>query len=210
MELLDIHTHRQPDIPYRSIVSCIPEELAGKPEGYYSVGYHPWYLTTNNAKCTEHLSAAAEDPRVIAIGETGLDKLKGAEYALQKEAFRLHIEVASERKLPLVIHAVRSFNDILGMYKESKKDIPWIIHGFRGKKELAGQLLNHGFYISFGEHYQKEALRYTPADRLFLETDDSSEDISTLCRRAAEVRMISVTGLIDRVQENIRDVFFIR
>lgn len=208
MELLDIHTHRLPGVPYQSIVSCTPEELPSMPPGYYSVGYHPWNLRLSVDEYEENLLTALKNPQVIAIGEAGLDKLKETDYGLQKDVFRMHIRIATEKNLPLIIHAVRSFNDILDMCTPKRSDIPCIIHGFRGKKELAGQLTAHGFYLSFGEHYQEEALKSAPSDRLFLETDDSREDIMSLYRRAADILSMPADSFKNMIGQNIRNVFF--
>ena len=74
---------------------------------------------------------------------------------------------------PLVIHLVKAMSELLKLKQQIKPANPWIIHGFRGKAALAEECLRHGFYLSFGEKYQEEALRITPAGRLFLETDES-------------------------------------
>lgn len=81
-----------------------------------------------------------------------------------------------------------------------KPENAWIIHGFRGKKELAESLVRQGFYLSFGEKYQAEALQTMPADRLLLETDESICLIEELYRRAACQRNIGVEQLVSKIQ----------
>ena len=58
--------------------------------------------------------------------------------------------------------------------------MPWIIHGFRGKPQLAQQLLNNGFYISLGEHFNPQTVTIIPTNRLLFETDESTLDINTI------------------------------
>ena len=86
--------------------------------------------------------------------------------------------------------------------------MPWIIHGFRGKPLVAYQLLQHDFYLSYGEKYNEESLRITSPERLFLETDEARISIETLYVRAAEIRGISVEELSQIIQANVKKVFF--
>lgn len=207
MDILDIHTHNQPANPFQAIVNCSPSSFSPK-EGYYSVGYHPWYLSPDGAENWELLNELAANPQVLAIGEAGLDKLKGAEMPVQEKAFEKQALLAEDCRKPLIIHAVRTYNEILHYKKEIKPQSAWIIHGFRGKKELALQLISHGFYLSFGEKYQEDALKATPIDRLFLETDESKTDIYTLYEKASSLLSLPTQSLIEAVQQNISNVFF--
>ena len=147
------------------------------------------------------LSSLAGHPQVLAIGEAGLDKLADAPMAVQ-------MELSVELDKPLVIHLVKAMSELLKLKQQIKPANPWIIHGFRGKAALAEECLRHGFYLSFGEKYQEEALRVTPADRLFLETDESSIPVADLYSRAAEVRRVSLAELTEAIRENIAKVFF--
>ena len=84
---------------------------------------------------------------------------------------------------PLVIHLVKAVDELLKVKRDLRPSNPWIIHGFRGKAALAEEYLKHGFYLSFGEKYQEVALCRVPADRLFIETDESEVSIGN-CMRA--------------------------
>ena len=162
MDILDIHTHRMPVELGQAIQNCQPAEFDPLAGAYYSVGIHPWYLTRENLdRQWEMLLAAIQCPQVLAIGEAGLDKLVRTDYMLQQEVFEKQAMLAHEMKYPLVIHAVRSANEIICLRKKMKPSNPWIIHGFRGKKELALQYIREGIYVSLGEKYQEEAVSYT-------------------------------------------------
>lgn len=154
------------------------------------------------------LSSLAGHPQVLAIGEAGLDKLADAPMAVQMEVFEYQARLSVELDKPLVIHLVKAMSELLKLKQQIKPANPWIIHGFRGKPALAEECLRHGFYLSFGEKYQEEALRITPADRLFLETDESSVPVADLYSRAAEVRRVSLAELTEAIRENIAKVFF--
>ena len=80
---------------------------------------------------------------------------------------------------------------------------------FAGKRLVAEECLRHGFYLSFGEKYQEEALRITPAGRLFLETDESSVPVADLYSRAAEARRVSLAELTEAIREKYRQSLFL-
>lgn len=179
---------------------------------YISVGIHPWHLTHEDypvqRQWVEH--TLQHDKRVIALGEAGLDKCCDTPYDLQEEAFRSMISFSEQYRLPLIIHAVRTYNELIALKKEIRPSQPWIIHGFRGKKELARSLVNQGFYLSFGEHYHADALREMPEGSFLLETDESLVPIESLYGRAAEIRGISPESLAHAVSRTVNSLFFSR
>ena len=137
-----------------------------------------------------------------------MDKLADTPQAVQIEVFEYQARLSMELGKPLVIHLVKAMDELLKLKRQIKPANPWIIHGFRGKAALAEEYLRHGFYLSFGEKYQEEALRITPSGRLFLETDESDVPIADVYSRAAQVRCVSLAELTEALQENIAKVFF--
>ncbi|MBI2024165.1 TatD family hydrolase [Candidatus Giovannonibacteria bacterium] len=124
----------------------------------------------------------ASDPKVVAIGECGLDyyRLLDDSKKKQKEVFIKQIELAGEIKKPLMIHCREAFGDLIDIIKSEivnlKFSSPGIIHFFSGSKDDAKILMDLGFSFSFGgvvtfaKNYE-ELVRYTPLDRILLETD---------------------------------------
>lgn len=210
MMFFDIHTHRVPLHAGQAIVSFQAEENAGLSGAVYaSVGIHPWHLSGSDVeRQLAALRKLAGRENVVAIGEVGLDKLADAPLSLQACVFREEIALAEELCIPLVIHCVRAFNELLQLKKESQPCQPWVIHGFRGKAELARMCIRQGCYLSFGTKFQEAALRMVPLDRLFIETDEAQESVEEIYRRIAAVRGISVEELVDAVNKNVRKVFF--
>lgn len=208
MELLDIHTHRFPEEPSQAIFSCLPREFDPAAGGCYSVGLHPWYLTSGYEKEWNRLVETASHPQVLAIGEVGLDRIVEVDFDLQQEAFIRQIELSERIRKPLVIHAVRTTSDLIGLKKKYRPRMPWIIHGFRGNESVVRELLRHGFYLSYGEKYQADALLATPVERLFIETDESVSDIHVLYEKAAQTLSLPYNQLLTSVQQNVKDVFF--
>lgn len=212
---VDIHTHRLSAVPGEAIENCYPETFAPQEGCWYSVGIHPWYLIPSGPQEKSEdrrtmLAELAGHSQVVAIGEAGMDKLANAAMPLQVEFFEYQARLAMEVDKPLVIHLVKAADELLKLKQSLRPANPWIIHGFRGKATMAREFLRHGFYLSFGEKYQEEALRLTPVERLFMETDESVVPIAELYERAAHLRGVSRDELLESVQQNIRKVFFKR
>lgn len=207
MDILDIHTHRVPETPGQAIINCNPHEFAPKKGHYYSVGFHPWNLSGSGSEDLNLLATVAKHPQVLALGEAGLDRIKGPELDVQENMFKKQLFLALLLQKPLIIHCVKSYGEILHYKKTLRPDNPWIIHGFRGGKELARQLTDNGIYLSFGEYYQEETLQTTPLDRLFLETDNGETEIQRLYERAAHILSMPVNELTAQVGRNTGVVF---
>lgn len=208
---IDIHTHRLVPVPGESIVSCLPDAFFPQKGGWYSVGIHPWQLGSYDWTDTAfraHFESLVRHPQVLAVGEAGLDKLISVSLYSQTDALRYQADVAEAIDKPLILHLVKATTELLVLKRELNPRVPWIVHGFRGKAQLALDLVRHGLYLSFGARYQEEALRQMPADRLFLETDESDVPISDLYERAALVRGVTCDELVETVSRNVRSVFF--
>lgn len=208
---LDIHTHRRPSPAGSAVLNCFPEEFRPEAGGWYSVGIHPWRLGQSPWQEDDfriRFQEAAVHPQVVAVGEAGLDRLTDTPLSLQLEALRYQASVAEAVRKPLVLHLVKASAELLALKRELKPTVPWVIHGFRGKARLADTYLKHGFFLSFGEKYQEEALRRMPLERLFIETDESTVPVAGLYERAARVYGLPCAGLQEAVSCNVRRVFF--
>ena len=206
---LNIHTHSSVH-PDTEILSLSPASLLENQEAIHvSVGIHPWELTEANADALwEALQKAIEDKRVVAIGECGIDKLKGPSLDLQIALFKKEALLAEAHSIPLVIHCVKAFNELILLKKEIKPMQPWIIHGFRGKLSLAKDCIRHGFYLSIGTHFQEDALKAIPSDRLFIETDEADKSIEDIYQNIAQVRGMELEELKECINKNAEEVFF--
>lgn len=170
---IDIHTHSGP-LRTDAILCVDPTERPTLPEGegLISAGIHPWNAATADSETWQRLVAWLDDPRVVAVGEIGLDRLRGPHIDLQSKVFADQAVLAAERGLPVVIHCVRAVEMLPAI---RKRIVPaatqWIVHGFRGKPELARQLLDAGIDLSFGGKYNIESFDITPPTRRYTETD---------------------------------------
>ena len=210
MDCFDIHTH--------SLSACFPQSIVSldvmslpmdERIVHASVGIHPWFLTEDDADIRlQALQEAMKDSRIFALGEAGLDKLKGPAFGIQTRIFREEIALAEKHRLPMVIHCVKAFNELIRLKKELMPGQPWIVHGFRGKASVAVELLRHGCWLSYGALYQEEALKVTPVSRLFIETDESGEPIESIYRRIAASLGVSTEVLAEVLKKNVLEVFF--
>ena len=212
MALLDCHTHN-PERWRDAIVSCRPGEFArlsaDYPDALFSVGVHPWDTATCDAAGLERslqlLQTIATDPRVVAIGEAGLDGLSGASGDVQEAVLRRQIELSETVGKPLVIHCVRRYDRMLHLQREIRPQQPWIWHGFRGKPELARQILaaSSRNYISLGERFNPLAAITIPTDRLLAETDESPLSINQIITSIASARPDTAPALTHHLAANL-------
>lgn len=189
MTLLDFHTHRLQATD--ALISVEPDRFAPEPGKRYAVGLHPWHTAAEDVeRQMALLERMAVHPQVAAIGETGLDALRGAPLDVQIELLERHVAVAEAVEKPLVIHTVRTSQQVLKVWRASRRSVPWAIHGFRGNAHVVQLLVDAGFHISFGERFNPLALRAVPAERLLAETDDSPMPIaSVVARMAAQLQL---------------------
>lgn len=184
----DIHSH---DVSRAdtAIINISPGD-AMLPGVVYSCGIHPW----NTDKVDDHVIADLEqvcmNPQVVAIGETGLDALRGAGLDVQMSVLRKHIELSESLSKPLILHIVKTFPAIISLRKTLRPAMPWIIHGFRGKPQLTGELLRHGFYLSLGENFNQASAKIIPQDKLLYESDTSPLPIPEIISRISIARNV--------------------
>lgn len=204
---IDIHTHQKGNREnVFSLYNISPEdfiELPNNGKNYFSAGIHPWYIDSTVEEKIKILKQIASNPSIRAIGETGLDKRCPIDFDLQKKVFNSQIAIAKEVKKPLIIHCVKTYNEIQQVLKETQTNVPVIFHGFRGKPQLAKELTKAGFYLSFGNLFHEESLEKTPFERIFLETDDTDLGIEEIYRLVAEKRGVSIEKLIEITGENL-------
>tara|TARA_R110002012_G_scaffold321975_1_gene552994 strand:+ start:11012 stop:11686 length:675 start_codon:yes stop_codon:yes gene_type:complete len=174
---LDFHTHSMRQADRADVMEIVSLHLGqSKPHQYFTVGLHPWWTAqpTTPEQRTE-LEGLLADSYCLAMGEMGLDNLKGPAIEVQMDILRSQLKVADEMKKPVIIHCVRAF----GQLSEIKKEFPgiekWCVHGYGRHATLAKQLIDQGFYLSLmpGLPPAKymDLFESLPIDHLFLETD---------------------------------------
>lgn len=215
MELYDIHTHQifleDNDDPYHScILDVYPLEFEVAKETHirhaFSCGIHPWY-SEDSEKQMDYLTEIAVDTRIVAIGETGIDKLKGPSYDIQIPVFKKHIELSEKLKKPVIIHCVKAWEELIKVRNEMKPTQPWIIHGYRSNAEITKRLVEKGFMFSVGDKINVDSLPLIPTDSLFCETDEDEMDIRVVYYQAAQTLNMEFEDFANKIAANVHRVF---
>jgi TatD DNase family protein len=220
--LVNLHTHQANSAKeIRTLENIIVdvefvdniEKYGLDPLKYYSAGIHPWYIEENRFEEQLYiLDKLANNPQIKAIGEVGLDKVKGVGFELQEKVFLAAIRTAERVGKPIIIHCVKSYSELLSIQKLVKPRVPLIVHGFNKNLELALDLVKKGFYLSFGAELiqniaLQEVLKKMPIEQVFLETDDKDIDILEVYNSAASSLSIASEELSETIFENYMSIF---
>lgn len=249
--IFDTHAHyddRKFDADRREVLAAMPEKgvslivdpgcdgesslaacaLAQEfPFVYAAVGWHPEEWQSWNGESMALLRSLCAQPKVVAIGEIGLDYYWDAEHkALQKEMFERQLSLAIERKLPVIVHDREAHGDCLEIvmnYPEARG----VFHCFSGSVEMARELLRRGWYLGFdGPITYKNAVKALdviaacPTDRMLLETDspylspvpnrgkrNDSRNLPYIAARIAEIKGMTTEEVAEVTLQNGKQLF---
>ena len=215
---VNIHIHKaETNVDLIQIVN-LELEAPCPEQGYYSYGIHPWALDKADFQIDEALNKLKENlqqPQVVALGEAGLDKFHTNSYQQQIRLFERQIVLSENLKKPMILHDVKSHNEIIALRKKHKAKQPWILHGFNGTEQDIRQLTGQELYLSVGEsllHTERKivkSLKNIPLDLLFLETDMAETRIQTIYESAAKLLDIDLVVLQRHLFTNFARVFYL-
>lgn len=212
---VDAHTH-QPPSPALSEVTILNVVIGRDPlltNLPSSVGIHPWYIADDPKPQLAQLHEWATYPNVRAIGECGLDRLRGPSLTMQQAVFEQQIALSETLKKPLIIHCVRAFPEVLATHKRLKPTQPWVLHGVNNRLSMVQPLLNSRLYASFGvallrpDSPARQVLQATPPAQILLETDEANLPIQTIYEAAANCLNWPLERLKEQIWENATRVF---
>ena len=197
-DYVNIHTHRP----------------TGRCTELRTAGIHPWEAARELAAVRSEGLAGRLGEALAgaqALGETGLDFACSTDREAQTELLRAHLRLARERGLAVVLHCVRAFAPLMNELKAYPPPAA-IFHGFIGSPEQARRAVGSGWHLSFGMRTfasprSLEALRMTPHERLFFETDDDPAEIGSVYAAAATVLGCRVSELQQATEANYRRLF---
>ena len=187
--LIDIHTHR----PTSAVTIT-------------AVGLHPWQAMAGVLPIEDQIRTTD------AVGEIGLDKACGVDFEQQTAVFKAQLRLAEQYQKPVVLHCVRAFEEVMNaLEKFTLKAV--IFHGFIGSSEQAERAVKKGYYLSFGARTERskkaiEALRATPLDRLFVESDEAETPIEEIYALVARLRGVEVEALAAATRQNHARIFY--
>jgi TatD DNase family protein len=193
-----------------------------------SVGVHPLDLEPGAEPALDWLLGELAHPKVVAIGETGLDYHYEPESAeLQQASFRLHLDAARITGKPVIVHTREARADTLALLREAALPQAGVLHCFTEDWEMAKAALDIGFYISLSgivtfrnAEALREVARQVPADRLLVETDSpylapvpyrGKPNLPQYVREVAEylavLRGVSYETLAEQTSSNFKRLF---
>lgn len=187
-KLVDIHTHN-------------PQEGVLSPT---MAGIHPWDA--------EQDLPMPDFSGCDIVGETGLDYAKEVSREAQQELFLRHLTAAEKLEKPVVLHVVKSFEDVMIALKKHRLQ-GVVFHGFIGSREQAQRAISEGYYLSFGDRSlrsprTREVIATIPIEKLFCETDDNTEfSIEKIYQEVAALRSISQEELASEIEKNYIRLF---
>lgn len=206
--------------------------MAEYPFVYGAVGVHPSETGELTDGLCDWLKSVAKTPKVVAIGEIGLDYYwDEPDREIQKHWFKRQLNLAREVKLPVVIHSRDAAKDTLDLMKEEKaKEIGGVIHCFSYGTEMAREYLDMGFFLGIGgvvtfsnAKKLKETVAYAPIEQLVLETDcpylspvpnrgkrNSSQNLPYVVEEISRIKGISPETVIEITGENAQRLYGIR
>lgn len=216
LKFIDIHTHTEESNENLLQIINLNLESPCPEQGFYSYGIHPWALDDADFQAEKALQTLEEKlklPQVLALGEAGLDKMHKASFERQIELFERQIELSEALQKPMILHNVRSHNEIIALRKKHKAQQPWIVHGFSGTEQDIKQLIGQGIYLSVGEsllHPERKiykAFKFIDLDYLFFETDMAEIGVETIYEAAANLLEMDLSALQTRIFANFARLF---
>jgi TatD DNase family protein len=207
-------------------------KIANDHEGIYAVvGIHPHNAKAMSTSALDSLRELAQAPKVVAIGEIGLDYYRDlSPRARQKEAFEQQIRLAKELQLPIVVHDREAHHDVLEVLRKFGKDVKGILHCFSGELNMAEEVIDMGYLVSIAgpvtfpnARRLYQLVQHLSEESIVLETDcpflspqsrrgERNEPLYVLetAHKIAELKGIQVDELAALTSQNARRMFEIR
>ena len=198
------------------------------PYVYGALGVHPDEVSELTEEDYQWLKKSIYKPKIVAVGEIGLDYHWNDNKEQQIEWFEKQMDIAREAELPIIIHSRDAANDTYEVMKANKADeIGGVIHCFSYTKEMAEKFLDMGFYLGIGgvitfknAKKLREVVEYMPMDRMVIETDcpyltpepnrgkrNDSFNLPYVVNKIAEIKNISPAEVIDITSNNAKDLY---
>ncbi len=195
---------------------------------YAAIGVHPHDASTFSPRLADELVSMAQNPKVVAWGEIGLDYAKNySARPVQHDAFDEQLELAIQLNLPVIIHDREAHEDIFDILSLKKGRIKGVIHCFSGNKEWAKKFLDLDFYISFtgvitfkNASSLREVVKYCPLDRIMVETDspflapvpvrgkvNQPAYVYFVAQKVSELKGCSLKEVAQCTTQNAKDLF---
>ncbi len=202
MNFYNAHTHRIPD-NHIGIYQSDAEYTAS----WFSVGVHPWQAAV---KPLSEIIPAMYHQNCRALGEVGLDRLKGPSIEIQHAMLIAQLSLANELQKPVIFHLVRAWDEFYSLLK-SQQHTPWIIHGFNSPKQVT-RLIQTKVFFSLGpaslqNPHMQSILSKIPLNRILFETDDTAVDINEVYQDYSLATSTPLAEVHAQIEQNFLAIF---
>ncbi|MEY3048178.1 MAG: hypothetical protein RL365_216 [Bacteroidota bacterium] len=202
MKYYDAHTHKKPEIHvgiYQSdgVYTASP----------FSVGVHPWQA---DIQTLSEIIPTVYHKNCLALGEVGLDRLKGPSMEIQHAMLLAQLTLANELQKPVIFHLVRAWDEFYTLIK-TQQHTPWIIHGFNSPKQITHLLQTRVFFslgpASLQNPHMQSILSNIPLNRILFETDDTETDIYQVYRDYSQATSTPLEEVNAQIEQNFLAIF---
>jgi TatD DNase family protein len=202
MKYYNAHTHTIPD-NHIGIYQSDAEYTAS----LFSVGVHPWQA---DVQTLSEIIPALHHNNCRALGEVGLDRLKGPSMEIQHAMLLAQLNLANELQKPVIFHLVRAWDEFYSLIK-SRQHTPWIIHGFNSPKQFP-RLVQTKVFFSLGpaslqNPHMQSILSKIPLNRILFETDDTATDINQVYRDYSQATSTPIEEVKAQIEQNFLAIF---
>lgn len=213
MIFFNLHTHNYTNTTdILELVNQYPMEF-DENIPFYSIGIHPWKIENNRVDTElEIIESKLQLKNCLAVGECGLDKRIEIKLELQVLVFEKQLQLAEKHSKPVIMHCVSAFQEVIEIKNRLKISVPMVIHGFSKNEQVAKQLIDNGFYLSFGKYLLRNpelepVFKSVPNDKFFLETDTIEEGIYEVYALASKYKNMTLDNLQKQIESNYKNVF---
>ena len=202
MNCYDAHTHTIPDNHMG-----IYQSDAVYTASLFSVGVHPWQA---DVKSLSEIIPSLHHQNCRALGEVGLDRLRGPSMEIQRAMLLSQLALANELQKPVIFHLVRAWDEFYALLK-SKQQTPWIIHGFNSPKQFP-RLLQTNVLFSLGpaslqNPHMQPILTQIPLNRVLFETDNTASDINQVYLDYSQATSTPLEDVYAQIEQNFLAIF---
>ena len=210
---INIHTHLADVASHFSLHNICIGVKNLMPDSFFSVGIHPWFIDSYNQKIAwSNLLEFVNFQKFYAIGEIGLDKVCGVDFAKQKFIFEKQLMLADELKVPVIIHCVKCY-DVLFYFRKKYPENIWILHDFNGNLQIYKQFAQTNTFFSLGNNFMRKKSKVATIlsdfdlGKIFFETDTHTYSIDDVYRKAIDILSIEQENLEHIIYQNFLKIF---
>ena len=177
---------------------------------YFALGIHPWMVETHQQQDLDNLEYLIKCNNPVAVGECGLDYVRKIDKKQQLYFFVSQLEMAQKYNLPVIVHAVKSSEDIIFLLRKYPK-LRGQIHGFSGSEVQANTLIKMGFGLQITNPKStrlRSIVKNLPLTSLLIETDDDNpQNLPLVAECCAELKQIPLGKLVQQCDNNAIKLF---